>query len=851
MRFCSAKALAIPLYLAMALGANGCQSTSSEKLIQSSNWPKVTPILAKDPVLEAKIATLVAQLSLEQKVGQMIQAEISGVSVDEIKQYRIGSVLNGGGQTPNNNTQATAQDWVDFAEKLFQASMTPAPGIIPIPIFWGVDAVHGHGNVRGATLYPHNIALGATRNGDLVKAIGAATAQEIVATGLDWDFAPTVAVARNDSWGRIYESYSEDPALVAELGAKAIEGLQGTPNTGQFLDAQHVLATAKHFIGDGGTEHGDDQGFTVGDEEELLRLHLPGYTRAVASGVQTVMASYSWWNGTHSHANKRLMTDLLKNHLGFDGLIVSDWQAIGYVPGCTIDNCAEAVNAGVDLFMVPNAPEWKNFYHNTLAQVKNGAIPISRIDDAVTRILRVKMRLGLWQKPSPAQRVFAGKQNLIGNADHRALARQAVRESMVLLKNNGVLPIDPRKTILITGSGAENLSMQVGGWSVTWQGDDTKNSDFPGATSIYKGLQNAIIEAGGNALRQTDINSSTRIDAAIVVFGEKAYAEMNGDLQNLATLEVEQHHKTTLKQIQALKARGIPVVAVLLSGRPLWVNKELNVADAFVAAWQPGTEGMGVADVLLRNQVGQVQYDFTGKLSFSWPATPCDTQVNIGDIDYAPLFPFGYGLNYGSKNLYTHQSEVTSPWQFGCLIGSTLPAAQTQAFLPSDGWHYFAERKSLAKSLIQNTTQIGAITASANNDRGYGFDARWDGSEMGRVTLRNNQLRNDFLSLLANDGAIILDIRMQEKPTALTEITLFSGLSAYNSVNIQTRLNEMTPNRWQSLSIDLSCFSQRRIDMSKLEIPFAVQSEGKLALSIANVRYEPNRGVSADISCKE
>lgn len=851
--------IALP-FLALILSA--CQSPEvlapqpSTEEAQASPplvWPTARSPIAADPKMETRIQQIVASMSLQQKVAQMIQADIGSVTEADIREFRIGSVLNGGGQTPDNKANATPREWAEFADRLFKASIAPDPKKVPIPLMWGVDAVHGHGNVMGATLYPHNIALGATRNPELVKRIANATALEIAATGLDWNFAPTVAIARDIRWGRTYESFSEDPQLVAQMGAAAVEGLQGAAGSAAFLDHNRVLACAKHYIGDGGTLFGDDQGITQGDEAELIRLHLPGYVAAIEAGVQTVMASYSWWGRTHSHANKKLLTEVLKEKLGFDGVVVSDWQAIGHIRGCSIDNCAEAINAGVDLFMIPNAPDWKNFYRNTIGQVWNGTIPTSRIDDAVTRILRVKMRAGLWEKPGPAERIAAQQPDLVGNPAHRALARQAVRESLVLLKNNGLLPLDPSLTLLVAGNSANSMSRQAGGWSVTWQGRDNANSMYPGSTTIYAALDQATRAAGGRAILSENGDVTANVDAAIVVFGEAAYAEMLGDIENLATLEFEQNNKQSLAILRALKTQGIPTVAVFLSGRPLWVNKELNVADAFVAAWLPGSEGTGVADVLLRNKTGEIAYDFQGKLSFSWPRGVCDAVVNMDDADYKPLFPYGFGLTYQDPPAqWQPLEEETSAWPHGCRLGKTLPPAETVTFTSDTGWEFYLEKPTLEHRVVKSagTTGFGSLSARRDNTRGDGVEARWDGSMMGRLILRKDWQQQDLLASYAHRGALVFDLKINRKPSQKVEAVMYSGPLGGSTLDLTPALEDLALYQWRQISVDLQCFENDRTDFSKVDGPFGVQTNGSFAAAFSNVRYEPDRASSATIQCK-
>jgi beta-glucosidase len=643
-------------------------------------WPRVNNAVPHDAQIETRIADILRKLTLEQKVAQMVQPDIRSVTAADVKQYRVGSVLNGGGAWPGDKKYSTIGDWVALADQYYEASMDTSGGAPAIPIIWGTDAVHGHNNVIGATLFPHNSALGAAHDPDLIERIGAATAQEVAVTGIDWVFAPTVAVVRDDRWGRTYEGYSEDPEIVREYAARMVRGLQGAAGTPAFLNAQHVAATAKHYIGDGGTNLGIDHGDNCATEQELLNIHAQGYIGALESGVQTVMASYNSWQGTKVHGHRYLLTDVLKGRMGFDGLVVSDWDGIDEVQGCTKTRCARAVNAGIDLFMVPE--EWKGWIYNTVNQVRAGDIPESRIDDAVTRILRVKMRAGLFERGKPSTRPLANKREVLGAPEHRAVAREAVRKSLVLLKNSkNVLPLKAKLNVLVAGDGADDIGKQSGGWTVTWQGTGNTNADFPGATSIYGGIRQAVEAAGGKATLSVDGSFKSKPDVAIVVFGENPYAEWQGDIpvvdraapyrsdpapapeasavnamcsdrRNKPSEEpsVAGRVKTPPSKevilFQTLKKQGVPVVAVFLTGRPLYITPELEASDAFVVAWLPGTEGAGIADVLFRKRDGTVNHDFNGKLSYSWPRSPTDATVNKGDTTYSPLFPYGFGLTY-------------------------------------------------------------------------------------------------------------------------------------------------------------------------------------------------------------
>ncbi len=599
-------------------------------------WPRPAPGLPPDPRREARIAGLLAHMTPAEKVGQLIQADIGTITPDDLRHYPLGSVLNGADSAPDNDKLATPREWLALADRFYEAS-TAAAGRYAVPVLWATDAVHGHNNVRGATIFPHNIGLGAARDPGLIRRIGAATALEVRVTGLDWTFAPTLAVVRDARWGRTYESYSENPRLVAEYAAAMVLGLQGPPGTPQFLDAAHVLATAKHFVGDGGTG-GKDEGDNLASEAELRDIDAAGHVAALAAGVQAVMASYSSWQGVKMHGNYTLLTAVLKQRMGFDGLLIGDWDGHAQLPGCTSGSCPAAINAGIDVLMAPKS--WRELYWNTLAQANSGELPAARLDEAVRRILRVKLRAHLDSEGPPSSRPFAGHFELLGSAAHRALARQAVRESLVLLKNRGhLLPLAPHSRVLLAGDGADDVARQCGGWTLDWQGTRS-GSDIQPAESIYAGIRAAVTAAGGSAELSADGTFSARPDVAIVVFGERPYAEYRGDVASLA---YQPDGKRDLGLIERLKAQGIPVVAVLLSGRPLWIEAELGAADSFIAAWLPGAEGGGVADVLFRAGDGSVAHDFRGRLPLTWPRAP------TGAADAAaagPLFPYGFGLSY-------------------------------------------------------------------------------------------------------------------------------------------------------------------------------------------------------------
>ena len=596
-----------PLFAAAALVAlGGCATTAVA--------PVEAPVALAPQSIDQRAAAIVARMSIEHKVSQLVMPDIASITPADVTAYRFGTILNGGNSGPGGNDKAAAPEWLKLADAMWEASMQPLPDGEPVvPMLWATDAVHGHNNIPGATIFPHNVALGATRDPVLVRRIGEATAAEIAVTGIDWTFAPTIAVATDTRWGRAYESYSQDPALVATLGTAMVEGLQGKQGTTAFLDDRHVIATIKHFVGDGGTD-GKDQGDTKGSLAEIEALHAAPYLPSIAAGAQSVMASFSSINGVKMHGNRDLLTGLLRNRLGFDGVVVGDWNGHGQVPGCTNTNCPQALLAGLDIYMVPE--EWKALHATLVAQARDGTIPIARIDEAATRVIAMKMRAGAFERPRPSARPLAGKWDLLAAPAHRDLARQAVRESLVMLKNDGILPLKASARILVAGKAADSIAAQSGGWSITWQGGgDLTNADFPGATSIYAGIAAATRAAGGTAILAPEGKFTDRPDIAVVVFGEAPYAEFMGD-----RLDHRLDDEEGLALLKRFKAQGIRTVAILLSGRPLWMNREIAAADAFVAAWLPGSEGQGVADVLVGDAEGRPRYDFTGRLPFDWPA---------------------------------------------------------------------------------------------------------------------------------------------------------------------------------------------------------------------------------------
>ena len=573
---------------------------------------------AKSSRHEEKVEALLRQMTLEEKIAQTTQVDMGALKdKTHLAKYGFGSMLSGGGSDPTNNLPKT---WLDTVREYQELTLKSR---LKVPLIYGVDAVHGHNNIDGAVVFPHNVGLGATRNPALVRKAGEITAREIAATGIHWAFAPCVAVSQNIRWGRSYESFSSSPDLAGQLGAEAVKGLQ-SPLPG----GARILACTKHFAGDGGTRDGIDQGNTICDEATFRRLHVAPYIPAIAAGSGSIMVSYSSWNGDKMHGHKKLLTDVLKGELGFQGFLVSDWAGIDQLSGDYKAAIEKSINAGMDMAMIPYGPGQKNNYEDYMRYLKElvaeGRVPQSRIDDAVRRILRVKFEFGLFEHPFAAPELMAK----LGSAAHRKVARQCVRESLVLLKNeNRALPISKAtKNLVVVGKAADDLGIQCGGWTIDWQGKTGNLTQ--GGTTILQALR----QAGRKGLNLTFSPDGSRLQGAetvLVVIGEQPYAEMKGDRAdvNLAPEDIA--------LVQKAKQSGARVVTVLLSGRPMILGEVLKSSDAFVAAWLPGTEGQGVADVLL-GAVGP-----RGKLPRSWPAG--NDQL---DGSGSPLFSLGYGLTY-------------------------------------------------------------------------------------------------------------------------------------------------------------------------------------------------------------
>jgi beta-glucosidase len=827
--FCQNVLLSPPLLVGVCLALNPfCAQSKAQNaqlvgtvtsdhqapVVHPEIWPESKSPIGLDQKTEERIDGLLKRMTVEEKVGQVIQPEWKSINPAEVAQYHIGSIETGGGSVPGGNKHASVRDWVNSIEPYYDSSVDPEKNRVVIPLIWASDAVHGHNNVYGATLFPHNIGLGAAHDPDLIRRIGEVTAAEVRSTGMDWSFAPTIAVARDDRWGRTYECYSEDPKIVPQYAAAMVTGLEGSGS--RFLDKNHVISTAKHFLGDGSTDGGRDQGDSLVSEEDLILLHAPGYTQAINAGTQSIMASFNSWHGIKMHANKTLMTDVLKGRMGFDGFIMGDWNAHGTIPGCTNADCAKAFNAGLDIFNAPQ--DWKALFGNLAREVNDGTIPMARLDDAVRRILRVKMRMGVFDEPAPDKRPDTYQP--VGTPSHRAVARQAVRESLVLLKNDGVLPIKPSATVLIAGDGADNIAMQAGGWTLSWQGADNGPNDFPGATSIYEGLKAEIDAAGGQALLSPDGTSAQKADVAIVVFGETPYAEFMGDQSDVAL-----HHDNaeSLELIKKLRAHGIPVVAIMLSGRPLYVNPQINAADAFVEAWLPGSEGEGVADVLTGKN------DFSGKLSFSWPKRPDQTPLNIGDAPYDPQFAYGFGASYAAPARTSALPEVADTIRYG---------EKNVYYTKGTAWNGYGV--SIGDSNTPHldysnthTTLHGPAGLMLESQADGALHAVWKGES--KAWLEMGGEKPSDISREAN-GAMMLTLTVRVNAAPATEVRLGVGTA---SVPVTSELRALPAGSYTILAVPLKCFSAQ--DLMRTPTILHLETSGSLDLSVSDIRLTEAR----------
>ena len=791
---------------------------------ENNVWTSLEP-LPLDPNIEAQIDEILPKLTLEQKVGQVIQGDSDSVTPEDVKKYRLGSVLSGGNSAPGPLNYAETNAWLELADKYYNASIDEEGVEVAIPIIWGIDAVHGHANLKGAIIFPHNVGLGATNNPELIEKIAQITAHELTVSGHDWTFAPTLAVPQDLRWGRSYEGFSEDPEIVKSYGDRIVVGLQGKFGSDDFMGNGKVISSAKHFLADGATENGVDQGDALISEKELSEVHAAGYYSSIPAGVQTVMASFSSWNGRKLHGDKELLTDVLKEKMGFNGFVVGDWNGHGQVPGCINTDCPQSLNAGLDMYMAPDS--WKGLYESTLQHAKDGTISIERLDDAVRRILRVKLSSGIFQKGPPSSRANSGDESLLGLPKHREVARQAVRESMVLLKNNNnVLPIDPSKKILVIGDGAASISKASGGWTLSWQGNNHTNDEFPNGESILSGIEEVVSDAGGEVIFSESGETSESADIVIAIYGEDPYAEFQGDRENLDFIPKGFDTNRLLK----FKNMDIPVVSVFLSGRPMWTNPEINNSDSFIAAWLPGSEGGGIADMLFKTDNS---YDFKGKLSFTWPSSALVSEKK------ETLFNLGYGLTYESNDQLALLSE-NSGLENSDIASTGIYFSKGASVPPWDLWLISGE---LEKQVASFPTSVGGLIVSKTDHLAQedalrinwtqGDETRYQPSNEGDY-FRISSIEPDNMTRQSN-GAMKLAF-FAKSYSGLTE-TIKIG-QCDNDIECDNTIELEVSNDWKEYMISLKDFENLGIDMSNITSAFLVKAKSGMDIGLSNIRLE-------------
>ncbi|KGB56925.1 Beta-glucosidase precursor [Sphingopyxis sp. LC81] len=810
-----AMGMATALLLAGTATATAQTTGTEAAKVHPELWPAAkSPAAITDAATEARIDALMKKMTIEQKVGQLIQGDISTITPKDLETYPLGSILAGGNSGPNGNERSTAADWAKLVGDFRAVSSRPQANGVAIPIIFGVDAVHGHNNIPGATLFPHNIGLGAARDPELIQRIGAVTAAEIAGSGIEWTFAPTLAVPQDLRWGRSYEGYASDPKLIVDYAKAMVLGLQGPLVAGRTVRASHVAATAKHFLADGGTFEGKDQGDAKVDEKELIAKHAMGYPAAIDAGALTVMASFSSWQGIKHHGNKGLLTDALKDKMGFAGFVVGDWNGHGQVAGCSVTDCAQSINAGLDMFMAPDS--WKGLYDSTLKHAKDGTISAARLDDAVRRILRVKYKLGLFAEGHVDRSIVKA----VGTPEHLAVAREAVAKSLVLLKNNGsVLPIKPGARVLVTGPAADSMAIQSGGWTISWQGTDVTHADFPNGQTIWEALDKSVRDAGGVASLSDGGAYKEKPDVAIVVFGEAPYAEFQGDV---ATLDYQPSEATDLATLKKLKAAGIPVVALFLSGRPMFTNPEINAADAFVAGWLPGSQGAGVADVLVAGKDGRTVRGFTGTLPFAWPA---DARSPVEK----PQFAVGYGLKYGASTTVPQLSE-----ELGVDIAAALNVE-----------NFFSGGRARAPWVLTVTdaggsrpvesppvSSPGGLIAARSVD----VRAQEDGKSFvwtGPAALHLSGPYADLSRQLNNSFALRIDWRIDAVGSAPVSLAL--GGKAFD---ISAAVKAAPKGQVSTIKLPLRCFADAGANLRQVDYAVSIQSDKGFAATLLNTNVE-------------
>jgi len=852
-----------------------------DRLPYFSDWPKITPDVRPDPSIEVKISSILEQMTLEEKIGQMIQPEMQQLTPEEAGRYKFGSALNGAGVWPNRDKFTSAKQWAEVVDEYWSAVDSSYEGRpFRIPFMWACDAVHGHNNLYGATIFPHNIGLGAARDPDLIESIGRITAKEIAASGMDWTFAPTVAVPTDRRWGRYFEGYGENPEIAYAYAGRMVRGLQNAVGLDQ-LD-QQVMASIKHWVGDGGTLNGIDRGVASCSEIELLNHHAMGYISALRAGAMVVMTSFSSWdhplNYDHCpdegvpynykmHGSRYLMNDILKEKMDFQGVIITDWDGHAEVSKCTLGDARYVFNAGVDILMVEARQDWMSVYHNTVEDVIRGKITHNRIDDAVRRILRMKFHAHLWDKPRPRERSLVVAKNIAEWKEHREVARDAVRKSLVLLKNdNEILPLARSSRVLLTGSGVDNIQKQTGGWSLSWQSTDVVLNDFPHASTIAMAVKSIVGNQNCLCDPLLDKHANTSdFDVALVVIGEDAYAEMKGDIRPWRTLEyaaLKPSYESDMAIIRRLRKDKIAVVTILLSGRPLYVNEEINLSDAFVVAWLPGTESQGITDILFRTSDEKISHDFHGRLPVDWPtkkysftATTCLSSGKyvrsaddpmLSGKDSSSAFTYGYGLNYSqSTNSTIHQDIRLDLDDSEPLPPPTEPESQS--------WQVFGEgaTNNLILRVAGNGLWVGGdVSRTRPTDVLLGnlYPINYTGENDGISVLFNgriasiyvqdcDQLPKDMRGYVEAGAELVFEIKMVSHPKKNVLLACHDGYPSQGAIDITERLLNLPLGVWSSIDVPLLKLAEAGSEFQHINTPFMLYTEGSIAFDLGRVRW--------------
>ena len=844
-------------------------------------WPRLQPATPPDPQVEERVRDIVRQLAVPEKVGQLVQPELAQLRPEDVRDFHIGSALNGAGIWPGGDRHADVGAWtrmVDTFREAAEEAYRDRP--FRIPFVWATDAVHGHNNVFGATVFPHNIGLGAARDPDLIRRIGRATAREIAATGIGWTFAPTLTTPRDRRWGHYYEGYSEDPEIVREYARAMVLGLQTPDGPGDPT----VLATLKHWIGDGATADGQDRGTARTGEDLLRNLHGAGFIAAIEAGAQVVMASFSSWEDplnyddtpgrpvawNHKvHGSRYLLTDVLKDRMGFDGVVISDWDAHAEIAGCSLEDAGYAITAGIDVVMVAAREAWQAVHRNAVARVADGRISPERLDDAVTRVLRVKMRAGLWDAP-PRERIVAGTGGsageVVGSPEHQELSREAVRRSLVLLKNSARgLPLARDARVLVTGSGADDIRKLVGGWTLTWQADDLVPQDVPGAVTVAEAVRRVVGAQRCTVDPALESADPAAHDVAVVVLGEDAYAEMRGTLKpwrSLAFAWLKTSYAADVAILRRLRAAGTHVVTVFLTGRPLYVTEEINLSDAFVVAWLPGPRGDGITDVLFAGADGGIAVDFTGRLANSWPRRPDSAAVNripphvpgyrvppeeqSPEGEHEPLFAYGFGLTMaatrddvpsGPLPAWTPPEPPAPPPAPGPLDAVTGPEGSARHRLRIGGHNTWSRADIAADGPVD--TWVVRAEPVPGPDGAPAVSLRFKGDPAFVYAQERDGVPRDLRAHLDAGGAVQVLCRVGQPFDRPLLLACHDDYPSQPGVDLAPYLAAapLLGEGWQEVSVPVRALADAGSDLRHVDVPFMIYTVGTGQLDLARVRW--------------